>query len=138
MPRWVIAGCALAGCTAAGGPRAALCRPGVLALALAYGPGVSPMTGEHGVLYELVNQGRVACSIAGYPHVRLYADGDVLPFRCTFGGGPYVTGRPPAAVTVKPGGAAWVLVGGKPPMSPGRRPQTISTMTLPLARPCSR
>jgi len=68
------------------------------------------MTGEHGVLCELVNQARVACSIAGYPHVRLYADGDVLPFRYTFGGGPYVTRRPPAAVTVKPGGAAWVLV----------------------------
>jgi hypothetical protein len=68
------------------------------------------MTGEHGVFYELVNHGRLACTLAGYPHITLYADGAPLPFRYVFGGGPYVTGRPPATVTVQPGGAAWILV----------------------------
>lgn len=123
----IMAGCALAGCAtaaggtgtdkpagthmaapSAGGSGAARCGPG--ALTLAYGPRLSPMTGEHGVFYELVNHGQLACTLAGYPHIRLYAGGDALPFRYIFGGGPYVTGRPPAAVTVQPGGAAWILV----------------------------
>src|ERR1700758_5393338 len=88
------------------GSRVAPCRPGVLTLAS--GPRLSPMTGEHGVFYELVNHGRLACTLAGYPHITLYAGGAPLPFRYVFGGGPYVTGRPPATVTVQPGGAAWI------------------------------
>jgi hypothetical protein len=123
----IMAGCALAGCAtatggtgtgkpvgkhmaapSAGGSRAARCRPGMLILA--YGPRLSPMTGEHGVFYKLVNHGHLACALTGYPHIRLYADGNALPFRYIFGGGPYVTGKPPAAVIVQPGGAAWILV----------------------------
>lgn len=90
------------------GSRAARCSPGVLTLA--YGPRLSPMTGEHGAFYELINHGRLACTLAGYPHVTLYANGEALPFRYILGGGPYVTGKPPATVTVNPGGAAWILV----------------------------
>jgi len=124
MAAMIMASCALAGCAASGprtskpadarvtapsgGSRAARCGPAVLTLA--DGPRLSPMTGEHGVFYELVNHGRLACTLAGYPHITLYADGDPLPFRYAFGGGPYVTDRPPAAVTVQPGGAAWILV----------------------------
>ncbi len=114
----IMAGCALAGCAAAasgtgtarpvGGSQAARCGPGVLTLD--YGPRLAPMTGEHGVFYELVNHGHLACTLTGYPHITLYADGDALPFRYVFGVGPYVTGKPPATVTVKPGGAAWILV----------------------------
>lgn len=111
-----VAGCALAGCATAAsatrteqparehvtaslaGSPAARCGPGVLTLA--YGPRLSPMTGEHGVFYELINHGRLACTLAGYPRIRLYAGGEALPFRYIFGGGPYVTGKPPATVTV--------------------------------------
>ena len=86
----------------------ARCDPG--ALTLAYGPQLSPMTGEHGMLYELVNHGRLTCVLAGYPRVALYAGGAALPFRYAHGGGPYVTSAAPAAVTLRPGQAAWVLV----------------------------
>jgi hypothetical protein len=116
MAAMVMAGCALAGCAAgASGPRpgpartrmsappggspAARCGPGVLILS--YGPSLSPMTGEHGVFYELVNRGRVACPLAGYPHITLYAGGDPLPFRYVFGGGPGAD-DPGQTVTVSP------------------------------------
>jgi len=125
MTAMIMAGCALAGCAAASGPgastpagghmpappdgsRTGRCGTGVLTLA--YRPGLSPMTGEHGGFYELVNHGRRACTLAGYPHITLYADGDPLPFRYIVGDGPYVTSRPPATVTVQPGGGAWILV----------------------------
>ena len=103
----VIAACALAGCTTAAGGTvageatlqrtaassasgavAAQCRAWVLTLA--EGPGIPPMTGEHSVLYEVVNHGPVACSLAGYPHFRLYAGTEALPFRYASGGGPCV------------------------------------------------
>ena len=121
--RWtaavLLAVIALAGC---GGPMAtasrstvnpmpARCGPAVLTLA--YGPQLSPMTGEHGVLYELVNHGRLPCVLAGYPDIALYAGGALgtaLAFRYARGGGPYVTSAPPAAVTLRPGHAVWLLV----------------------------
>ncbi len=86
-----------------------LARCGPAALTLAYGPGLSPMTGEHGVFYELVNHGRLPCALAGYPDIALYAGRTALPFRYAHGGGPYVTSAAPAAVTLQPGQAAWVL-----------------------------
>jgi hypothetical protein len=67
------------------------------------------MTGEHGVFYRLANHGRIACTLAGYPRIRLYAGGKVMPFRYVFGG-PYVTGKPPTTVPLQPGATAWVLV----------------------------
>jgi Protein of unknown function (DUF4232) len=155
-----MAGCALAGCATAAsstraekparahmaaplaGSRAAWCKPGVLTLA--YGPRLSPMTGEHGVFYELINHGRLACALAGYPHIRLYAGGEALPFRYIFGGGPYVTGKPPATVTVNPGGVAWILVAKYRCDQGTLRDATTISLTLPgmagaaLAGPVSR
>ena len=126
----VLAGCGTAGrvggvsaaapvTRAASGPTATasrntvnpmLARCGPTVLTLVNGPEVSPMTGEHGVLYELVNHGRLPCVLAGYPDITLYASGAALPFRYAHGGGPYVTSRSPAAVTLQRGQAAWVLV----------------------------
>lgn len=155
-----MAGCALAGCaiTASStrteqpareyttapfvGSRAAWCRPEVLTLA--YGPRLSPMTGEHGVFYELINHGRLACTLAGYPHVRLYAGREALPFRYIFGGGPYVTGKPPVTVTMNPGGAAWILVAKYRCDQGALRDATTISLTMPgmdgaaLAGPVSR
>ena len=144
----VVAACALAGCTTAAGGTvageatlqrtaassasgavAAQCRAG--ALTLAEGPGISPMTGEHGMLYEVVNHGPAACSLAGYPRLRLYAGTEALPFRYASGGGPYVTARPPGTVTVKPGGAAWILVAKYRCDLGGLRDATTISLTLP-------
>jgi len=38
-------------------------------LALRPGPGISPMTGEHGAFYALVNRSHTACTIIGYPAI---------------------------------------------------------------------
>lgn len=146
MAAMIMAGGALAGCAAVSGPgtstpaparmaapssgsRVAPCRPGVLTLVS--GPRLSPMTGEHGVFYGLVNHGRLGCTLAGYPHIRLYAGGAPLPFRYVFGGGPYVTGRPPATVTVHPGGAAWILVAKYRCDRGALRDATIIALTVP-------
>jgi hypothetical protein len=155
-----MAGCALAACATAAsstraerparehmtapfvGSRAARCRPGVLTLA--YGPRLSPMTGEHGVFYELINHGRLACTLAGYPHVKFYADGEALPFRYIFGTGPYVTGKLPATVTLNPGSAAWILVAKYRCDQGTLRDATTISLTMPgmgsaaLAGPVSR
>jgi Protein of unknown function (DUF4232) len=85
------------------------CRAGVLDLR----PGayVSPMTGEHAVIYALTNHGSVTCTLDGYPQVALYsAPGIALPFRYTNGGGAYATHNKPATVVLAPGASAYVLV----------------------------
>ena len=57
------------------------------ALVLRAGVPVVPMTGEHAVLYALVNRGPTACTVRGYPQVTLYdARSRVLPFRYADGG----------------------------------------------------
>jgi hypothetical protein len=68
------------------------------------------MTGESAGFLMLVNGGGQACTLSGYPRVRLYAGGHLMPFHYASGGGPYVTTRPPGTVTVRPGGAARFLV----------------------------
>lgn len=85
------------------------CRAGDLVLR--YGPPVVAMTGEHAVLYQIRNRGRVACSLTGYPHVALYsAGGRALVFTYTEGHSMYVTKATPKAVVVAPARPAYVLV----------------------------
>jgi hypothetical protein len=80
------------------------------ALVLRPGPAVTAMTGEHAVMYALVNRGAVTCTVRGYPQVMLYdASGDVLPFRYAHGGGPFVTSAKPVTVVLAHGSAAHVL-----------------------------
>lgn len=91
------------------GRRARPCQPAVLALG--YGPALSPMTGEHGDFYVLINRGALACILAGYLNITLYdANGAPLPFRYSHGHGPYVTAAAPVTLTLRPGASAWVLV----------------------------
>jgi hypothetical protein len=81
------------------------------ALVLRPGPPVVAMTGEHAVMYALVNHGPVPCTVGGYPQVVLYdANGDVLPFRYAHGGAPFVTSAKPVTVVLAHGSAAYVLV----------------------------
>ena len=76
-----------------------------------YGPGVSPATGEHAVLYRITNTSGIACTLAGYPTVVLFdGAGKVLPFHITRDHSQYVTADPPGPVTLPPGGSAFVLV----------------------------
>jgi hypothetical protein len=108
----VLAPCA-AGCTYSpgGAPHGHLARCAASALALRPGPPVSPMTGEHAVLYALANRGPEACLVHGYPKITLYdASGRMLPFRYAGGGGAYVTSRAPATIVLVPGAMAYVLV----------------------------
>lgn len=102
-----------AGC--AGGPGSAphghLAPCAAHALVVRPGPPVSPMTGEHAVLYVLANRGANACTVRGYPQVTLYdAGGRVLPFRYADGGGVYVTSREPVTVVLAQGAMAYMLV----------------------------
>jgi Protein of unknown function (DUF4232) len=81
------------------------------ALALRYGPELSPMTGEHGAFYALVNQGQSACTLHGYPGIALYdAAGTMLPFRYVHRTSMYVTKKAPRTVLLPPGASAYVLV----------------------------
>lgn len=105
-----VAGCAGAGAPAsAGRGHLATCAADVLVLRP--GMGVVPMTGEHAMLYALVNRGPETCTVRGYPQVTLYdADGRALRFRYADGGGAYVTSGTPAIVVLAPAAAAYVLV----------------------------
>ena len=81
------------------------------ALVLHPGTYVSPMTGEHAVMYALTNRGPAACTLSGYPQVVLTdATGAVLPFRYAKGGGAYVTSARPVTVVLAHGASAYVLV----------------------------
>jgi hypothetical protein len=69
------------------------------------------MTGEHAEMFGLVNRGAAACTVRGYPAAVLYGPtGAVLPFRYADGGGMYVTSKKPAAVTLKPGALAYLVI----------------------------
>jgi hypothetical protein len=67
---------------------------------------LSPVTGGHRSLHKLVSHGRRACTLDGYPQIRLYAHGVALPLRYSCGGGTYVTRAAPGLLTLRPGGAA--------------------------------
>ncbi len=117
LPRAVIGAvlASAAGCAGTGGPASsghgylAACAADVLVLRP--GTGVVPMTGEHAVLYALVNRGPETCTVRGYPQVILYdAGGRALPFRYADGGGAYVTSGKPATVVLAHGATAYMLV----------------------------
>ena len=108
----MIAGCS-SGIGAAWHARAAIriARCPGRALVLHPGTYVSPMTGEHAVMYALTNRGPAACTLKGYPQVVLAdANGAVLPFRYAKGGGAYVTSARPVTVVLARGASAYVLV----------------------------
>ena len=77
----------------------------------ATGAAVVPKTMQLPLLLELVNDGRSACTLEGYPRIALLsASGTVFPFAYRDGGDEEVTSRRPATVTLRPGGAAFVLL----------------------------
>ena len=80
-------------------------------LALRQGPLVVPKTMQLPIMLELVNDGRAACTLEGYSRiVLLSASGTVYPFAYRDGGDEEVTSARPAAVTLRTGGVAYVLL----------------------------
>jgi len=109
---FIIAGCG-SGIGTAQHTRAAVRIGRCTGRALVLHPGifVSPMTGEHAVMYALTNRGPTACTMTGYPQVVLTgATGAVLPFHYANGGGAYVTSARPVTVVLAHGASAYVLV----------------------------
>lgn len=108
----LVAGAIAAGCGGSSASEAATHLPPCVSrgVALSLGPRVSPMTGEHAVLYELMNVSPRACVLDGYPRVTASHLGKRLPFVYRDGGGQYVTTRAPRRVTLRPGRHAYFLV----------------------------
>lgn len=80
-------------------------------LTLGQGLYVSPMTGEHAIVFPVTNVGTQPCSLSGYPGVTLLDQhGGVLPFRFTHGQSLYVTHTRPVPVLLRPGASAYFRV----------------------------
>jgi hypothetical protein len=80
-------------------------------LSLGLGERVSAMTGEHGVIYTLTNEGKFACRLHGYPGISLYDHkAQLLLFRYTRSKSQYMTRSAPTTVTLRPGNRAYFLV----------------------------
>jgi Protein of unknown function (DUF4232) len=104
------------------------------ALVLRPGTFVSPMTGEHAVMYALTNRSPVTCTLIGYPKVTLYdARGAVLPFRYTKGGSAYATRAKPVTVVLAHGASAYVLVAKYRCDVGDAREATAIRLTLPAS-----
>ncbi|NMM32500.1 MAG: DUF4232 domain-containing protein [Phycicoccus sp.] len=88
----------------------ALCDGAALSLEVADAEGGG--TGQTAVLMTVRNPGPTACMLKGYPRLTaLDASGTVLPFTIHYGGSQSVTNQQPEAVTIGPGGSAFVTFG---------------------------
>jgi hypothetical protein len=77
-------------------------------LRLAYGPEISPATGQNPRAVRLTNLGH-ACRLRGYPTVALAdANGELLPFQVADSGDQMVTNAPPGPFTIPSRGDAWI------------------------------
>jgi photosystem II stability/assembly factor-like uncharacterized protein len=78
-------------------------------LLLAFGPGVSEATEQNTLVLDLHNQSTRGCDLRGYPNITLLdGRGARLPFSVQRHGDQMLTGRPPAFVSVPPGGDAYL------------------------------
>jgi hypothetical protein len=74
------------------------------------GPYVSEATEQHTLALRLVNRGSRTCALDGYPRVQLLDRRGVIPFPIQDAHDQMITTRPPERVTVRPGGAAFVIL----------------------------
>lgn len=86
-------------------------RPCVNAdLQLALAPDVSPMTGEHAVIYSLTNRATTQCILFGFPVVAFHdLAGNVLPFQYAHSGSAYVPVLQPTRFKLRPGESAFFI-----------------------------
>ena len=108
--------CALAlGVAAAGAGAGPVAVCGVRGLALKAGGRVTPKTMQLPLALELVNRGTAACTLEGYPQVQMRSSsGALYGFSYRDHGDAEVTASRPGVVTLRPGGAAWVLLNKTP------------------------
>jgi hypothetical protein len=100
--------CAAAG--AARGAHAALPSCRTSQFTVRFGPLVSEATGQHTITLRLINRGRRACVLFGYPKISVYDRAGLIPFAITHGGDQMVTARRPRRVAVRHGRAAFVVL----------------------------
>lgn len=94
-------------CAGCGGTRhdVSACRASDLRISL--GPTPSEATGQHTVDIDLQNRRGRACSIDGYPEIRLFdPHGRELSFRYSHDGDQMIPKQQPARLVVRPGGHA--------------------------------
>jgi Protein of unknown function (DUF4232) len=78
--------------------------------AIRTGPAVSEKTGQHTLILRLMNRGRGACVLNGYPRIRAYDKAGLVPFVIRHGGDQMITSRPPRRIVVRPRRAAFVAL----------------------------
>jgi hypothetical protein len=79
-------------------------------LTIAFGPEISPATGQNPRSLRLTNRGRSPCSLDGYPTIGLSDRAGPVPFVISHGGDQMVTAKRPARVVVRPGRSAFVVL----------------------------
>ncbi len=92
-------------------PSSTPCRSADVTLVPADFDHISEPTGQHSLALALTNTSTRACSLFGYPAIRLLdASGHELPFTYRQSGDQVVTSRPPAHVALAPGATAYVTI----------------------------
>lgn len=72
---------------------------------------LSPPSGDEGVGVAVRNTGGAACTLNGYPQIRITDSHGDVPSTYQDGGGAYVTKRAPTTIVLQPGGGlAWFVV----------------------------
>lgn len=113
MRRMIVIGLLVPVCVAAGAARGAhaelpSCRTSQFTVR--FGAPVSEATGQHTTTLRLINRGRRACILFGYPKISVYDRAGLLPFAITHDGDQMVTARRPKRVIVRHGRAAFVVL----------------------------
>ena len=96
------------GSSAPGAPGVPVC--GAAGMSIALGTGLSPQTGEQGVVLTVRNEGHGACAVRGYLTVHFRVTGSTAEQTMAPAGGMYVTSASPAWVTIAPQKVAYVIV----------------------------
>ena len=86
------------------------CSPAGLHIAVGV---LAPLTQERGIFFTVRNTTSAACSVSGYPTITLADAGTVLSFTDEHSGSAAVTDRPPARVSLPPGGLGYFVVAGQ-------------------------
>lgn len=113
LRRMIVIGLLVPVCVAAGaarGAHAVLPSCHTSQFTVRFGPLVSEATGQHTITLRLINRGRRACVVVGYPKISVYDRAGPIPFAITHDGDQMVTARRPKPIIVRHGRAAFVVL----------------------------